>query len=336
MLPPKAGSERNEYILDAIRNHRYDVKFKEITSQTPDGKHNARFSVFTDALKIDGIRINVSAALAQQIADLLGCSLPTAKLMDLTYMQRDVTLPPFPAAKIGVNLTAMDTTEAMIKESAKIDAALADKGNPQGIVNTVGKGWVLDNGMLDAFGKPKLLSGVPMAVNYGWAFEGTYDGQKFDPCASAPSSNVRVIQGRGYRHDCKHTDYSQMCLLVDRNCIIDGQAMDLLDVLSNPDLAKLAHHEGVLKVFRQPGTPGDPLPKLSPIASILSPLDSALTLLKDSTASKASSAKTVTNGTDVLKSSSSDIETPHDNHRKLGLGLIGLSAIGFTAWLLKK
>lgn len=333
MIPPKAGAERNEYILNAIRNHQYDVPFGTVTSQTPDGKHTAKFQVFADALKIDGIRINVSAALAQQIADLLGCSLPTAKLMDLTFMQRDVTLPPFPAAKIGVNLSVMDSTEAMIKESQMIDSALAAQGNPTGIINTVGKGWVLDNGMLDAFGKPKLLSGVPMAVNYGWAFENTYDGQKFDPSASAPSL-VRVIQGRGYRHDCKHTDYSQMCLLVDRNCTVDGQNADLLDVFKDPELAKLASHEGVLKVLRQPGTPGDPLPRLNPIASILSPLESAVALLTGSNTSKASNQKTLSSGTDVLVSH--DIESDHLTFKRVGLGFVGLSALGLTALLLKK
>lgn len=262
-LPPLSGDTRNAAILDAVRKGRFTVQWATVRSHTADG-HTAEFRVFADALKIDGVRINVSAQLAQQIADLLGCSLPTAKLMDLTWLQRTVTLPPFPANTIGVPLTEMDTTAAMVKESAKIDAALAALGNPVGTICTVGKGWVIDNGMVDATGQGKLLNGTPMAVNYGWFFTDTFDGQSFDACASTPNG-CRVIQGRGFRHDFKHTDYSQMCLLVSRRCFVDGAERDLHEIFKDPTLAPLASTQGVLKVVRQPGVPlQDPVVAATP------------------------------------------------------------------------
>ena len=46
------------------------------------GELDATFRVFCDAMKIGGIRVNVSAKEAQLIADELGAHLPTAKLLD--------------------------------------------------------------------------------------------------------------------------------------------------------------------------------------------------------------------------------------------------------------
>jgi hypothetical protein len=336
-LPSNPGAERDAAILTAIKEGRYTVPFGTVKSTTPDGQHSGEFRVFADALKIDGVRINVSASLGQQIADILGCSLPTAKLEDLAYKQRQVTLPPFPAATINVDLKAMDTTGSMIKESDKIDEALAAQGNPGGIIRTVGKAWILDNGMVDASGRPKTLSGVAMACNYGWAFEGTFQGQKFDAIASDPGSGVRVIQGRGFRHDCKHTDYSQMCLLVDRNCIIDGQPMDLLDVFVDPKLAKLASHDGILKVLRQPGAPGGPEVKPRPavVASIMDPIEGVLESLMSlgpSNVKAGSKGKTLEGGTDILRSSS----LPSSNMKTVGYGLVGAGVVGLGAWWLTK
>src|SRR5208282_630697 len=97
------------------------------------------------------------------------------------------------------------------------------------------------------------------AENYGWHFNGAkFDGQAFEPAVTPP---YRVIQGQGYAHDRSHVDYSQTCVLVQRKCKVDGASMDIQQVLQSPELAKLASHEGVLRVLRQPGvTPLKPKP----------------------------------------------------------------------------
>lgn len=243
---PEVGAARDAYILDQIRQGQFEVEYATIVSDY--NGHHAEFSVFADALKIDGVRINVSAQLQQQVADLTGCALLTPMLADLIWVQRQVTLPPRPRA-------ITSATAAMIEQSAKIDALLAAQGNPSGLVSTVGKIWALDNGIVGKF-----KYGAALAVNYGWHFEGAvYDGIPGETNASgfkdAAGHVYRLIQGCGFAHNMLEVDYSQICILVARVCKVDGVDMDYFDLLRNPDLAPLASHQDVLRVFRQPGVP---------------------------------------------------------------------------------
>lgn len=236
---------REVAIRDAVQAGGAEYAWCTITST--HGEHTAEFSVFADALKIDGIRVNVTAETEQVIADMLDCMLLTPKLADLRWAQRSVSLPPFPGSTIG-----MSSTKAMKDHSAKIDAALAKMSGPDGIIETTGKHWVIDNA-LDG----KFIGKVPAAMNYGWHFApGMWKGYS-EACASGmkhPDGTViRLIQGRGTRHDINHTDYSQLCVLVHQLCTVDGAEMKLPEVLTNPDLAPLASHQGVLRVLRQPG-----------------------------------------------------------------------------------
>lgn len=257
-LPPNATSEREQAIRNHVRNGNFEVSWGKITST--HGDRTAEFWVFADALKIDGVRVNVSAETQQVIADLLGCTLLTPKLADLLWAQRAVTLPPFPRG----NTKGMSTTQAMFEHSEKLDKALAKLGFTVGIIGTTGKHWVIDNSIADG----RKLDGAEVACNYGWHFEGAkFDGQSFEVTASqmkdAKGQFVRLIQGRGTRHNLKHTDYSQVCVLVSRECTVDGQAMDLLDLLRDPALAPLASHQGVMKCVRQPG--------VAPVSPVMSP-----------------------------------------------------------------
>jgi hypothetical protein len=248
-LPASAGSSRDQAILSAIRSSNYSVPWATITSDIPG--HHGEFRITADALKVEEVRINVSAYLQQQIADLLSCMLLTAKLADLIWLQRSVTLPPFPQPT-----TNMSSTAAMVQASTTIDQALAAQGNPQGIIATVGKNWVLDNALLQPNGAPVLKStGRPAACNYGWHFATpTFQGQKWDPCASG-LPGCRLIQGRGTAHDLGEVDYSQICLLVARSCFVDGVSMDLAQVVQDPVLAPLATLGTPLRLTRQPGVP---------------------------------------------------------------------------------
>ena len=235
-LPPSAGPARDAAILAHVRAGDYEAPFTPVSS-TEQGRA-ATFQVFGDALKIGGVRVSVSAALAQTIADLLSCSLLTAKLADLRWEQRWATIPPLPRA-------ITSSTAAMVDQSAKIDlAASVTPWRGSGVLDSVGKHWLISN----------LLAAHPgRAVNYGWHFEGPrFMGQAWDRAVTGVS---RVIQGRGWAHDPAHTDYSQTLTLVSRRCVVDGQARDLWDVLRDPALAPLASTEGVVTVLRQPGVP---------------------------------------------------------------------------------
>lgn len=246
-LPRNAGPAREQAILDAVQAGDYDVPWASVTS-SHEG-HTATFFVFGDALKVEGCRVNVTAQTQQSIADTLDCMLLTPKLADLIWMQREVSLRPQIVRPFGIDTQAMETHSSMI------DAQLAKLANPYGLISTVGKHWVVDNGLLP----PRVIQGAPVAMNYGWHFSGpTFDGSGFEITASRVQDEagrlVRLIQGKGTKHNMLHVDYSQTCVLVSLNCKIDGSDMRLDDVLRDGKLAPLANHDGVLQVLRQPGT----------------------------------------------------------------------------------
>lgn len=235
-FPPDLSS-RNKYILDSIRVKQYD-DVDWVPLRTSNGKHDATFYVSGDALKIDNVRVNVSAQMQQQIADMLNCMLLTPKLVDLRFSQADVVLEPQPR-----QITS--STQAMIEQSEKIDNLLKGKDTKGKIISTVGKHWCIGN----------KLKGSKQAMNYGWHFKsktGSFKGIKGYLCDSK-MADTYVIQPSALAHDKNHTDYSQICVLVKQDCLVDCNKMNLKDVLSDPELADLASHEGVVSVLRQPG-----------------------------------------------------------------------------------
>jgi hypothetical protein len=250
-FPSTHGPEREAKILECVRNGRAKYNFVKITSE--HNGHKAEFLVFEDALKVDGVRVNVNAITQQQIADLLRCILPTAKLYDIMWDQCKHRICPFPR-------TITSTTQAMIEHSQDIDESLAEMNFPNGLKSTVGKIWIVDNSLASKPGK---------ACNYGWHYgtQSAYKGIKGNVNASLMKDSNGLywymIQGRGWHHDAMHTDYSQVCVLVSRQCWVDGVEMNVVDVLKNPELAPLANHDGVLKVLRQPN-----VPELEPIVGL--------------------------------------------------------------------
>lgn len=224
-------------VLGAIAEGRFEHDFVPITIQA--GGHTGVFRVSQDALKIDGVRINVSAALQQHIADLLGAYLLTPKLMDQLWAQRAVTISPC--------VQTMTTTSAgMIEHSTCIDAKIAQAGGMPagGIVQTIGKTWVITNALLDH---------PDRACNDGWHLEHPMVGIPFDDAPTLPGAHI--IQSPGYRHDAAWLDDSQMCLLVHRDCEVDGSPALFANVARDPALAPLVNAGGILRVLRQPGVP---------------------------------------------------------------------------------
>ncbi len=235
-FPPNHGKEREEFIFNKVLSGESDFDFINISHS--DGNNEITLSVFRDALKIDGMRVCVSAETQQKIADIVGCSLLTPKIADLIWINRDISIPPLPR-KIS------SSTQAMISHSSDIDTHIKDL---IGLVSNTGKHWVIDNALEMNKGR---------AMNYGWHFL----GNKFQGilCSSIPSglkengNQISVIQGRGTAHDIFHSDYSQTCVLVSKICKINGNEMDLHEVLQDEELSELISHQGPLKILRQPG-----------------------------------------------------------------------------------
>jgi hypothetical protein len=239
-LPPQAGPARDAAILARIGSKDYDpIVWAELP--VSGAGHDVTLYAMADALKMDGVRINVSARVAQQIADALQCVLLTAKLADLLWLARS------PATLLPSPQPIASSTLSTEQHSSRIDAQLAAAGlaptpAAPAVYQTVGKHWILDNDTASHAGK---------ACNYGWHFPGaSFDGQTWEPAVTA---GLRVVQGRGWAHDVDHVDYSQTCVLAARACDVDGSKRDLVDVYVDPQLAPLVSAQGPLKFTRQPG-----------------------------------------------------------------------------------
>ena len=192
-------------------------------------------------IKVDGIRVNVSAELQQKLADLFGASLLTSHIADLMFINAVHRVEPCP-------MTISSTVASMVKHSQMVDTKVGLKTT--GLVASPGKHWILDK---------KLDWNTGKACNYGWHFVGTnYKGIKGHPAGSKQNqlngSPVSVIQPNACAHDMKHSDYSQICQLVSQECWIDGQPHRLSNILQDPSKCDLANAGGPLFNIRQPGT----------------------------------------------------------------------------------
>jgi hypothetical protein len=248
MTFPEKLADREAYILEQVKAGFYEAEWVPVTSTA--GDLHAVFWVMGDALKVEDVRVNVSATLEQQIADVVGGMLMTGKVADLVFAQAQLRVGPYPRP-------ITSSTTAMIEHSEKISAAV-DALTPLGencmgkLVSSAGKDWILDK---------KLEVSPGRACNYGWHFLGTsYQGIKGYPSVTlakdaATLKPISVIQPNATAHDPKHTDYSQTCRLMSQFCEVNGVRRLTEELLSDAALVALISHDGVLKNSRQPGVP---------------------------------------------------------------------------------
>lgn len=187
--------------------------------------------VFADALKVGGVRVNVSAREAQLVADELGAMLTTPEIEDLIYERAEVRVPAY---------TGSPESRTDAQHSRDIDAALEVLRARSGqLVATVGKSWVLSN-----------KATRDRAVNYGW-----HDpGAKYDPVSPRlVSAKVRVWQPEASAHNLEHRDYSQTLRLVSNECTLNGKVESLGVIMRHPLFCGLVTRDGPIKNLRQPG-----------------------------------------------------------------------------------
>jgi hypothetical protein len=107
------------------------------------------------------------------------------------------------------------------------------------------------DGMLmvtEVTGKPHLVDASNQVAIYGW-----HRNAPAADCSKYPTiPGLCPIQGLSVVHDNKYADYSHGIRMVSPIATLDGQSVHIGDILTNPDLAPLLSHEGVLNVLRQP------------------------------------------------------------------------------------
>ncbi len=239
---PEKLSDREKYIFDNVIAGNFDAKWIEVVHVI--GGVEVKFNVMEDALKIDGVRVNVSAKLQQQLADVFDASLMTAQVADIVYANAQRRIDPAP-------MTISSTVASMVKHSTNVENRLKALSVKEGLVSDPGKHWILDK---------KMETSPNRACNYGWHFLGaSFQGINGFPVPSkvnnVNSKQVKVIQPNACAHDALHSDYSQVCQLVSQTCWIGGVEKRFSELLVDPDFHVYVSHNGPLKFTRQPGVP---------------------------------------------------------------------------------
>jgi hypothetical protein len=270
---------RTKAVLAAVRaGIALPIQWKMVCTKA--GGHQACFFVATDTLRFgvegpndnpedwDWVRVAVDATTAQQIADVLGVLMPTARLCDLAYQSADVKLEPHVQSPVRA------TTKAMLEHHARIEAdrreaqrrlareaglvgdvASAFANRTDLLVSTIGKDWILAPELWPQDG-PRHPLGVNGAINYGWH-------TRRPPTRSGPyewpggGQHAAVLwQQPGRRHNRWHVDYSQWCSrFVHPECIVDGEKRATTDVYASPELCPLVSINGPMGGYRMPNVP---------------------------------------------------------------------------------
>lgn len=191
--------------------------------QTSANGHTGVFYVTPDYIGVgtneDWLRTPMYPATAQRIADRVHAVLPTRHMVDLIYQQAGMKLPFHEFVPERDHGPARDTTARYVQHQGLIEA---DRAGRAGLAAGHKKDIVVGN----------LLATNPNSVQiYGaWRANGT-----------------RVQPPSGGAHSRGYVDYSHGVRLVAPVMSVDGQAMAVTDVLTNPDLAALLSDEGVIR-----------------------------------------------------------------------------------------
>jgi len=189
--------------------------------------HTATYYVSPDYLAIgsdtDYFLEPATPILAQRLADLTGCTLPTRKMVNQTWTNATVKLTPQPiapsAAMITVPVFATNNWMVMTQRDTFTNA------HPLGALVSGDKKDVVISTLIYS----NLQTGVPNpVVIYGWIYP---DGT--------------VIQPLYNGHEQTYADYSHGIRFVQMNLTVDGAANTVTNVLTSPALAVLLSDESV-------------------------------------------------------------------------------------------
>jgi hypothetical protein len=190
-----------------------------------DGKrHTIRYFVLPDFLAIgsdsDYFYTPLRPALAQRLADLLKCSLPTRKVSDRVYRQAQVKLRPLPIPPTK----AMTTVPVFIRHNGMVaqqrDSVLSDHRGT--LVAGNKKDIVISNKIYTADNKSHV-------VIYGWHRP---DGKAIQPLYNG--------------HDAGWADYSHGIRLIQHKIWVDGKKTTVSRVLRSSSLNATLSDEGII------------------------------------------------------------------------------------------
>jgi hypothetical protein len=216
--------EREERILAEVKAGNVPAFLRRLVPVTVTrGGIKATYHVAPDYLAIgsdgDYFLAPMTPFTAQKIADLLGCTLPTPRMVDDIYVSAKIKMTPSPIPPSP----AMTTVPVFLRHDETVRNGRGQE--PLGVlVAGHKKDVVIANKVFAATGKVAI---------YGWHKP---DGRPIQPLYTG--------------HTAAWVDYSHGIRLVGRKMVVDGKETTIDEVLANPTLAPLLSDEGVMKRTR--------------------------------------------------------------------------------------
>jgi len=234
-----SGSQFYEVMRNLSFGEREDLIVKEITSgnipeflkkfvpvktvqkDSSGRKHKVTLFVTADYIAVgnnlDYFIVPMGPISAQKIADSMGASLPTPKVVDIIYEKSKLKLEPFNYIPRG---NRNETPDILNDHSRVIQAQIKASGNSPGIfVAGTKKDIVISSKLSDQ----KRTHHVTI---YGW--------HRLNGVAIQPATNVHIDI---------YVDYSHGVRLVSNKVIVDGKEYDYRKLLSDPLLHTLLNGE---------------------------------------------------------------------------------------------
>jgi hypothetical protein len=174
---------------------------------------------------VDYLLVPISPNMAQRLADVLNCSLPTQKMVDDIYAAAAVKLSPVPIPPSpGMTTVGIFAEHNSIVQTQRVALLRA---HPLGaLVAGHKKDVVISEKLANAPGKVAI---------YGWH-----------------KTNGVPIQPLYLGHTAAWVDYSQCTRLVQQQMLVNGRTNTVSAVLADPSLAGLLSDEGPLAQPRYP------------------------------------------------------------------------------------
>ncbi|MEX2382828.1 MAG: hypothetical protein WD490_10620 [Opitutales bacterium] len=193
--------------------------------------HTITYTVTPDYMAVgsdeDYFLMPMTPLLAQRLADLLDCSLPTRKMVDEIWSAAPVKLAPSPISPSAAMITVpvfYDHNIAVRQQRAQVLPA-----HPLGaLVGGTKKDVIVSN-------QTATRPPPPRVCIYGWH---QLDGSPIQPLSTV--------------HDSTYADYSHGVRLVQNAVVVDTAPMTMQQVLADPALAALLSDEGVIANPRYP------------------------------------------------------------------------------------
>ena len=242
MLSPLARDAREDEVFRQIASGNVPPFLRTLVEVTDTARvggtvRRVSYLVTPDYLALgsdaDYLLMPMTPLLAQRLADALGCSLPTRRMVDAIYAAAPLKLSPEPIPPGAAMVTV--PVFSRHNEIVKAQRAAVLSGFPLGVLVAGHKKDVIISNLIRVGTRAATPSPV---VIYGW--------HMLDGAAIQPAYNG---------HGDTYADYSHGIRLVHRTVTIDGVPFDIARVLADPDLYVLLSDEGVIPEARYGAAP---------------------------------------------------------------------------------